>query len=194
MDVDAWNQRYRSRQRQTEELEVAPTPLLVETGRKLRPGKALDLGCGAGRNTLWLARNGWSVTAVDGAPAAIAILGDRARNEGFAVDAQVADLKSGEFQIATRHFDLITICYYLQRDLFVPAKSGVKPGGVLLAIAHTTEGNEEPTENRLRPGELEQYFYGWEILHYYEGKPADPAHRRSVSEIVAKRRVISEEL
>lgn len=187
MDVDGWNERYRSREREAEDLEVAPTPLLVETGTKLPPGNALDLACGAGRNALWLARNGWTVTAVDGAPAAIAILRDRARIEGLAVDAHVADLKSGEFQIAPERFDLITVCYYLQRDLFATAKHGLKRGGVLLAIVHTTKGAEMPTESRLRPGELQQYFHGWEILHCYEGRPADPAHQRLVAEIVARR-------
>ncbi len=187
MDVESWNHRYLAREREAEDLELAPTPLLVEIGAKLPPGRALDLACGAGRNALWLSRIGWTVTAVDGAPAAIAILSDRARMEGLALDVHVADLKSSEFRIPPQRFDLITICYYLQRDLFAPAGNGVKPGGILFAIVHTTQGNEEPTESRLRPGELKQYFHGWEILHEYEGKPADPAHRRSVAEIVARR-------
>ncbi len=187
MNVDAWNQRYLSPEREAEDLEIAPTPLLVETGAKLPPGEALDLACGAGRNALWLARNGWTVIAVDGATAAIAILRDRAHLEALPIDAHVADLKSGEFQIPAERFDLVTICYYLQRDLFAFAKHGVKPGGILLAIVHTTEATEMPTESRLRPGELQHYFGGWEILHNYEGKPVDPAHQRSVAEIVARR-------
>ena len=39
----------------------------------------------------------------------------------------------------------------------------------------------------MKPGELDSYFQGWEILHRYEGKPNDTAHQRSVAEIVAKR-------
>jgi hypothetical protein len=38
----------------------------------------------------------------------------------------------------------------------------------------------------LRPGELERYFQGWEILHSREGRPNDTAHQRSVAEIVAR--------
>jgi len=78
MDLNDWNKRYRLRERPAEDLEAAPTPLLVETASALAPGKAprkaLDLACGAGRNALWLAEHGWEVTAVDGAPAAIEIL------------------------------------------------------------------------------------------------------------------------
>jgi hypothetical protein len=124
---------------------------------------------------------------VDGAPAAIRMLRQRAQEQAIHVDAQLADLEKGEFRIEPSAWDLISICYYLQRDLFEPARLGVRPGGVLLAIAHITEPGEEPTYKRLEPGELESYFRGWEILHRYEGKPKDAAHRRPVAEVVARR-------
>jgi tellurite methyltransferase len=187
MDIRDWDRRYRSTERPAEDLEAAPNPLLINTAARLKPGKVLDLACGMGRNALWLAEHGWRVTAVDGSPAAIAILRDRARGQGLAVDARVADLEKGEYQIEPSNWDFIAICYYLQRDLFEPAKRGVMTGGVLMAIVHTTEPGEEPTDHRLRPGELQRYFSGWEILHHYEGKPNDPAHQRRVAEIVARR-------
>ena len=127
------------------------------------------------------------MTAVDGAPAAIEILRERAARRAVKVDAQVADLDKHEYRIERSAWDLIAICYYLQRDLFEPAKSGVAPGGVLLAIVHITEPGEEPTYKRMSPGELKGDFAGWDILHYYEGKPKDPEHRRSVAEVVARR-------
>jgi tellurite methyltransferase len=187
MDIRAWDRRYRSAERLAEDLEAAPNPLLIETAARLKPGKALDLACGTGRNALWLAEHGWRVTAIDGSQAAIAILRDRATGQGLAMDARVADLEKGEYQIEPSSWDLIAICYYLQRDLFEPAKGGVMPGGVLLGIVHMTEPGEEPTDHRLRLGELQRNFSGWEILHHYEGKPNDPAHQRWVAEIVARR-------
>ena len=167
--------------------DLAPTALVVETARQAPPGTALDLACGAGRNALWLAEHGWSVTAVDGAPAAIDILLKRASERALRVEAFVADLEKGEYPIHPSAWDLIAICYYLQRDLFEPAKRGVKPGGLLISIVHITEPAEEPTYKRLKPGELETYFDGWEIVHRYEGKPRDSAHRYGVAEIVARR-------
>jgi tellurite methyltransferase len=188
MDIHGWEQRYRSKERASEDFDGPPTPLLVETANRLKPGKALDLACGTGRNALWLAAHGWNVTAIDAAPSAIDTLRNRASRLGIHVDARQADLEAGEYRIEHSCWDLLAICYYLQRDLFEPAKRGVVPGAVLLAIVHITEPGEEPTRTRATPGELASYFNDWEILHYYEGKPDDTAHRRSVAEIVARRR------
>jgi tellurite methyltransferase len=187
MEIGGWDRRYRSGERAVEDLEAAPNPLLVETAKLLAPGRALDLACGAGRNALWLAEHGWSVTAVDGSPPAIEILRSRASERGITIDASVADLEKGQYRIEPTAWNLIAICFYLQRDLFEPAKLGVVPGGILLSIVHITEPGEEPTAHRLRPGELQTFFQGWQILHYFEGKPKDPAHRRSIAEIVAQR-------
>ena len=157
MDLHGWNKRYRSGT-QPEDLDAAPTRLVIETAKQLPPGKALDLACGAGRNAVWLAGHGWKVTAVDGAPAAIEILQHRAAAQGVTVDARVADLENGEYSIEPSAWDLIVISYYLQRDLFEPTKRGVVPGGILLAIVHITEPGEEPTFKRLRPGEATALF------------------------------------
>ena len=145
---------------------------------------------------MWLAEHGWRVTAFDGAAAAIEILHNRAAQRSLHVDIRVvnlekANLENGEYRIGPAQWDLVVIAYYLQRDLFEPAKRGVKPGGLLLAIVHIPESDEQPTRYSLAPGELRRYFDGWEILHSYEGKPADAAHRRAVAEIVARRPIES---
>src|ERR1041385_1664756 len=97
-------------------LDFTPSPLLVEFAELLPPGSALDLASGPGRNSLYLARLGWHVTAVDSSVAAIRLLRDRAR--GLPVDARVADLEAGGFAIAPGAYDLICDFLYLQRDLF----------------------------------------------------------------------------
>jgi SAM-dependent methyltransferase len=182
MDLRGWDERHA-----TQPVRWTPTPLLVETAKKLKPGRALDLACGAGRNAVWLADRGWDVTAVDGSSAAIEIL----RTHDARVNAQVADLEKSEFAIGESQWDLIDICFYLQPDLIEAAKRGVVVGGVVLVIVHITEPAEEPTKHRLRPGELAGFFpslvQGWEILHSYEGRPSDPEHRRRSAEIVARR-------
>jgi SAM-dependent methyltransferase len=187
MDLRGWDERYRSALRAAEDLEAPATPLVVSAAERMHPGKALDLACGAGRNALWLVEHGWSVTAVDGASAAIETLRDRASARGVAIDARVADLEKGEYEIEPSGWDLVMIAYYLQRDLFEPVKRGVVPGGHVLAIVHLAEPGEAPGRFSLQPGELKAYFQDWEILHEYEGVPRDAAHRRAVAEILARR-------
>ncbi len=164
-----------------------PTPLVKRFLSDVQPGTVLDLASGTGRNATWLAARGWAVTAVDGAATAIDLLQKRSAKLGVALRTVVADLERADYVIEPASWDAIIICYYLQRDLIEPAKLGVRPGGTMIVVVHTTEGQEQPTESRTRPGELAEYFEGWEILHQYEGKPDDPEHRRAVAEIVARR-------
>src|ERR1700689_3084754 len=94
MEIADWNERYRSGSRAAEDLDAAPTPLVVEMAKRLADDRpltaaqpalrALDLACGAGRNALWLAQHGWDVTAVDAAPSAVTILRERAAHSGLA--------------------------------------------------------------------------------------------------------------
>ncbi len=179
MEIAGWDERYRTGQFP----DAGPTPLLVEVAEGLPPGRALDLACGAGRNARWLAERGWAVTAVDGAAAAIDIL----RSRCPAVDARVADLERHEFAIEPSAWDLIAVCYYLQRYLFEPVKLGLAPGGVAVVIVHMVEPGHEESRFSTQPGELASYFEGLEILHRYEGAPRDPEHRRAVAEIVVRR-------
>jgi SAM-dependent methyltransferase len=185
MEIEAWDERYRLGR--TADLEGAANPLVVETCSKMPRGRALDLACGAGRNALWLAENGWEVTAVDGAPTAVETLRHRASQRRVRVEARVANLISAAFEIGESSWDLILMCFYLQKSLFEPAKAGVRPDGAVLAIVHIAEVSEQPTGHQLRSGELLASFADFEILHYYEGEPRDSEHKRRVAEIVARR-------
>jgi SAM-dependent methyltransferase len=187
MDISLWDERYRSGAHAASDFTTEPSPLLVSAVSKLHAGNALDLASGAGRNALWLAEQGWRVTAVDGSAAAIKILRQRAEARHLSIDSRIVNLEKHEFVIAPSAWDLIAMCYYLQRDLFEPAKKGVVPDGIIIAIVHITEPGEEPTGHRLRPGELAGYFRDWRVLHYAEGAPNDPVHKRACAEIVARR-------
>jgi tellurite methyltransferase len=174
MDLPGWEQRHREESLRE---PVPPIAFITEIVRSLPPGKALDLACGTGRHALWLARQGWSVTAVDGSPAAIGILKEQIGK--LAIETRIADLEQ-QYPIELAAWDLVLISLYLQRDLFEPAKHGVKPGGVLVAITLLAE-NADPPPHRLLPGELKMYFAGWEILDYFEGRVGESSSQARIA-------------
>jgi SAM-dependent methyltransferase len=162
VSIENWNERYRA----CKQLSDTPAPLVERFVGDLAPGMALDLACGPGRNTLYLAELGWRVTAVDGSPIAIAKL----RRHYGDFDARVADLERGEFQIQPDSYDLICDCLYLQRDLFPQMKIGIRTGGMAI-VTVLLAGVGTPT--RVSPGELRAYFADWTILHYREQEVAE---------------------
>jgi tellurite methyltransferase len=174
----SWDERYQ----RGEHLGDLPAPLIVQSIEKIHPGRALDLACGAGRHAMFLAERGWHVMAVDASRAAIETVQKRARERRLEVDARVADLEKHEFEIQPQSFDLVCDCYYLQRDLFPAIRAGVRPGGIVIAIIHILDNSSgvKPMnpDFLLQPGELRRFFAGWDILHGFEGKPADAPHQR----------------
>lgn len=184
--MNNWDERYRRG-----ELNDQPHPLVVQFAAQLPPGRALDVACGAGRHSLYLAQQGWQVTAVDSSKVAIEILCERARKIGISVNAQVADLQTGEFTIEPDTCDLIVNCCYLQRDLLPAIKAGVCVGGVVIAVIAMVDddSNVKPMnpEFLLQPGELRAEFNGWELLYDFEGKSTQKPERRAMAEIVARR-------
>ena len=86
-----------------------PSDLLVRWLGSLPPGKALDLACGTGRNSLFLAEKGYAVTAIDVSPIAIRLAEKSAREKGLTINWIVADLDSYEIR---GQYDLMVISFF----------------------------------------------------------------------------------
>ena len=163
-----WDEYYR----ECANADPSPDPLVVESAELLPPGRALDLACGTGRHTLYLAKLGWHVTAVDASTVALDLL--RRNAKGLPVDVRHADLERAGFLIAPEAYDLICDFLYLQRTLFAAIREGIRPGGVFLG-AMRLDGSF-----RIEPGELRREFAAWKILYYSEsGGIAKIAARRA---------------
>lgn len=147
----------------------------------LRPGRALDLACGVGRNSLHLAALGWHAVAVDSSPNALRIL--RQQAGGLPIETHLADLEAGGLTIEPAGYDLICDILYLQRSLFPQIREGVRPGGVV--AAEVLLGDARSHRFALEPGELRAEFAGWKILYYSESPP--PGHTRATARIIARR-------
>ncbi|MFT3900885.1 MAG: class I SAM-dependent methyltransferase [Gordonia sp. (in: high G+C Gram-positive bacteria)] len=121
-----------------------PNAILVDevSGIDADGAAALDLGCGSGADAIWLAQQGWRVTAVDIAEAALVTGREHARDADVpaaAIDWQRCDL-STDFPTGT--WDLISACYLhskvdLEREQILRrAAAAVAPGGHLIVIGH----------------------------------------------------------
>lgn len=123
-------------------------PYLAREVGALTPGSALDAGCGAGLEALWLASHGWQVTAADISATALDRAGARAAaTETPQVVRRVqwieADLETWEPGCA---FDLV-ITHYAhpampQLDFYERIASWVAPGGCLLVVGHLRHGHD----------------------------------------------------
>jgi tellurite methyltransferase len=180
--IQKWDERYRA----GDLIHRAPARLVVKFASDLIPGSALDIACGPGRNTFFLAERGWRVIGLDGSPVAIDILNARAAKSQLAVGGFVVDLELDPFGLPVAYHDLVLCCYYLQRDLIPRLKSALRPGGMLIMIVNIANADQpEGTPTRAYPGELEAFFRGWRILHYSEGEPGGDRH--GVAELVARK-------
>ncbi|WP_199044614.1 class I SAM-dependent methyltransferase [Glycomyces salinus] len=141
LDKDGWERHWR-RGRDGEPGSMSanpPNPYLVEEIGGLAPGSALDAGCGAGAEAIWLASAGWRVTAVDISPTALAIAAERAATGAAAdrirwveADLSVWDPGTGFDLVATHYAHPATP----QLDFYDRIAEWVAPGGTLLIVGH----------------------------------------------------------
>jgi SAM-dependent methyltransferase len=135
-----WDNRYRTADRLW---SGRPNVQLVAQATGLRSGDALDVGCGEGADAIWLAAQGWRVTAVDVSAVAL----DRAARHAAAQDSQLAaritwqqeDLLS--WDPGPAQFDLVSAQFmYLPNrafeDMCARLAAAVRPGGTLLMVGH----------------------------------------------------------
>jgi SAM-dependent methyltransferase len=165
VSLEEWDQRYRTR----DEIDDEPAQLVIDAVRELPPGRALDLACGAGRNAVWLARNGWEVVAIDGSSEAIRLV----HAHDVQLEARIMDLETDTpLPFEDGSFDVVLILYYLHRPLFAEAKRVLRCGG-LLVTAVRTKGRFA-----IHPGELVGIFEGWEVVEAQEGEIGELVVRR----------------
>jgi len=139
-DEQAWDARYQESHRIW---SGNPNVALVAEIAGVEPGRALDLGCGEGADAVWLARQGWQVTAADISGVALARAAEHAAEAGVTVDFQRHDLEqtipAGEFDLVSAQF----LHFWEEFDrekILRRAADAVSPGGILLIEGHMDHG------------------------------------------------------
>jgi thioredoxin reductase/SAM-dependent methyltransferase len=127
-----------------------PNGTLVNEVSELRPGRALDVGAGEGGDALWLAEQGWRVTASDISQRALKRIGAEAERRGLQVECHHTDANAlGAFE--TGSFDLVSAQYASiprtpdgrgERNML----DAVAPGGTLLVVSHDLEPMRAPID------------------------------------------------
>jgi tellurite methyltransferase len=176
-----WDARYRSPRY---EGSREPLWLLAEY---VPPAKeralALDVACGLGQNTLWLAEHGYRALGVDISRVALA----RAQAEAEARDLTdrvlFAQVDLDRFRPPAGRFDVVLVARFLKRRLLHPLADALKPGGLLiywtLNWRRALADPETPPQYLLAPGELLRAFAGLETL--------DHAEESEMSHLVARK-------
>jgi tellurite methyltransferase len=171
--------------------------------RDLPPhAKVLDLGCGDGRNAIFLADRGFHVTAIDISKAGIKKLRYKAHKKGLPIATVIDDIRHYEF---VDTYDLIIAhgCLHLiERKYWIPLieriKSHTNRGGYNV-IAVFTDRIAPPADLKkftlglFHEGELFTYYKDWEIViqqNYIKDDehPGGIKHRHSINKIVAKKK------
>jgi SAM-dependent methyltransferase len=121
---------------------VEPNRFLVAEVENLAPGRALDLACGAGRNAVWLAERGWTVTGADFSDVALTNARGLAAERGVEVEWVQADLR--DWEPPAQAFDLVAVLYLQvpaeeRRLALGRAAEAVASGGTLLVVGHDLE-------------------------------------------------------
>jgi SAM-dependent methyltransferase len=144
-----------------------PNHFLVTEIGGTTPGKALDVGCGEGADTVWLAQRGWTVTGTDISAVALG----RARGMAEELPGEVATrimwlhADITEWSPPFQSFDLVNAQYFQgppeMRVVLWPKLIGaVAPGGTLLVVAHDPEDPHVKEHHHNGP---ERFYRGAEI-------------------------------
>ncbi len=149
--------------------------LITKFGGFVKPhssAQVLDLACGSGRNGLWFAKQGYSVTFLD---RDLTSLSEEVKTLEANAELMQFDLEDGSApELPKAQFDIILVFNYLHRPLFPQIKQALKPGGLVIYetfIEKQAEiGRPRNPKFLLKYGELKLVFSDWDCLHFRQGE------------------------
>jgi SAM-dependent methyltransferase len=143
-----------------------PNEFLMEMAKERKPGTALDVGMGQGRNAIWLAQQGWDVTGFDPAEKAVALANETAKRLGVAIKTEVKSIE--DFEFGENRWDLILLSYTVGgREIPDVLQRALKPGGLAIIESFLHDAKEGATIG-FDPGELPKLYPQLRVVRYEE--------------------------
>jgi SAM-dependent methyltransferase len=174
---------------------TVPDPFLPRAFREFvlprfpNGGSALDLAGGAGRHSIWLAKEGWEVTLIDISEVAVEQARQSAGPFASRIHSVVHDLthfKASQTKLEAA-FEVVMSFFYLERTIFSEILKALRPDGLFIYKTRTLvqaelEGGPKDPAHLLLPGELLELATGLRVLHYQE-----KIAKKATVELVAKK-------
>ena len=165
-DRTKWNRKFSDRSGELNE----PEPFVVQAADQLRPGSVLDLASGDGRNAVYLAAGGFSVSAVDISDVALKRLAQFAKRRQLPIQTRQMDLDETGDLDALGAFDNLLACHYKPApDLLDRFPLLVRPGGMVILCVFNLRQHHEHGFSLRYCAQDEEYLNslpGFEVLQY----------------------------
>ena len=164
LEIERWNQILTS---PTPVFNTQPNAFLVQMVKSHKPGRALDVGMGQGRNSIFLAEQGWNVTGFDPAERAVAAANRAAQARGVKLTTSIVG--SEKFDFGRNQWDLIVLSYVSFREDLQRIIEGLAPGGmVVMEGFHRDTTLKRPVGGGVvfDTNELLMLFAPLRIVHY----------------------------
>jgi SAM-dependent methyltransferase len=159
-DGSRWDARYEGR-----EMGQPAPPKGLDGIELTPPGRCLDVACGLGEQSVWAARRGFDVIALDVSPAAIKALRAGAREHGLAdyIDARLVDLDEGLPDDVTGSCALVICQRFRDVRLYPQLAAAASSGGVIVITVLSQVGATQPGPFHAPPGELVKAFSSLDV-------------------------------
>jgi len=179
MDAAAWNERYAAT---AQVWSTGPNQFVAAELSGLVPGSAVDLACGEGRNAIWLAHQGWTVTAVDFSSVAVE------RGRRLAADLPVDWWVGDALAVPLPTVDLVLLAYLqlAEEERRTAVRRGfeaLSPGGTLLVVAHDSTNLTDGAGGPQDPAVL---YTAEDVLADLDGHRFEVVRAERVPRLVAK--------
>ena len=171
-EVERWNRILTSPKPM---FNTSPNAFLVDVVKGLKPGRSLDVGMGQGRNTIYLAQQGWDSVGFDPADRAVAAAQEQAAKLGVKIVTHIA--RAEDFDWGNARWDLIVLSYVGAREYVSKVLQALGPGGIVVIEAfHRDATKSGPIGGAVvfDTNELLQLFSALRVIRYEDVEaPAD---------------------